>query len=111
MSEMTESSGPEPAELVIDGAAQDTQARAAQELSDPPQPDTDTEPGPRPPDRRHQRRWVPVVTSLLAFLLGLAYLMGPMLARARNEYRPESARPRGREVVVVSRHERDFLRR
>ncbi len=29
----------------------------------------------RPPDRRHQRRWVPVTTSIVAFLLGLAYII------------------------------------
>jgi len=31
--------------------------------------------GVRPPDRRHQRRWVPVVAALLAFLIGLTYVI------------------------------------
>src|SRR5258708_1788548 len=29
----------------------------------------------RPPDRRHQRRWVPVTASLLALLIGLMYII------------------------------------
>jgi lysyl-tRNA synthetase, class II len=35
----------------------------------------DHEPASRPPDRRHQRRWVPVTTGIVAFLLGLAYIL------------------------------------
>jgi len=29
----------------------------------------------RPPDRRHQRRWVPVTAGILSLLLGLAYII------------------------------------
>jgi lysyl-tRNA synthetase, class II len=68
MSEMTDSSGPEQAELVVDGAVQNTDTPAAQGSPDP------AEPG-RPLDRRHQRRWVPFTAGLLAFLLGLAYII------------------------------------
>jgi lysyl-tRNA synthetase, class II len=35
----------------------------------------DHEPVPRPPDRRHQRRWVPVTAALLALLIGLTYVI------------------------------------
>jgi lysyl-tRNA synthetase, class II len=73
MSEMTDSSGPEPAELVMDGAAQDTQVPAAQRPASPPEPDA--EPAGPPHDRMHQRRWVPFTAGLLAFLLGLAYII------------------------------------
>jgi lysyl-tRNA synthetase, class II len=69
MSEMTDSSGPEQAELVVDGAVQDTDTPAAQGSANPP------EPAGRPLDRRHQRRWVPVTAALLALLLGLAYII------------------------------------
>jgi lysyl-tRNA synthetase, class II len=69
MSEMSDSSGPEPTELVMDGAVDDTDAPAAQGSSHPP------EPAGRPPDRRHERRWVPFTAGLLALLLGLAYII------------------------------------
>jgi lysyl-tRNA synthetase, class II len=35
----------------------------------------DGQPATRPPDRRHQRRWVPVTAGIVAFLLGLAYII------------------------------------
>jgi lysyl-tRNA synthetase, class II len=35
----------------------------------------------RPPDRRHQRRWVPVVAALLALLIGLAYIIEGLRTR------------------------------
>jgi lysyl-tRNA synthetase, class II len=80
MSEMTDSSGPEPTELVMGGAAQGTgihpakqQPAAKQPAAAPPQPDAS--PGARPPDRMHQRRWVPLTAGLLAFLIGLAYII------------------------------------
>ncbi len=38
-------------------------------------PAPDQQPAVRPPDRRHQRRWVPVTASLLALLIGLAYII------------------------------------
>jgi lysyl-tRNA synthetase, class II len=80
MSEMTDGGGPEPAELLADGAAQGTQARAgqqpptAQRPSLPPDPG-ETGPAGRPHDRRHQRRWVPLIAGLLTLLLGLAYII------------------------------------
>src|SRR3984885_617164 len=80
MSEMTDGSGPEPAELLTDGAPQGTEARAgqqpptAQRPSLPPDSD-ETGPAGRPHDRRHQRRWVPLIAGLLALLLGLAYII------------------------------------
>jgi lysyl-tRNA synthetase class 2 len=49
LSEMTERSGPDKA--------------------------TPDQPATRPPDRRHQRRWVPVTAALLALLIGLAYII------------------------------------
>jgi lysyl-tRNA synthetase class 2 len=83
MSEMTDSSGPEPTELVMDGAAQGTGTRAAQQQAAAKQqaamsslaPEPDTGPGTRPPDPMHQRRWVPLIAALLAFLIGLAYII------------------------------------
>jgi lysyl-tRNA synthetase class 2 len=50
MSEMTERSGPQTAT-------------------------PDQQPATRPPDRRHQRRWVPVTAALLALLIGLSYII------------------------------------
>ena len=35
----------------------------------------DRQPASRPPDRRHQRRWVPVTAGIVAFLLGVAYII------------------------------------
>ncbi len=62
MSEMTDSSGPERTEPVTGGAVQATDGAAKARA-------------PRPPDRRHQRRWVPVSAGIVAFLLGLAYIL------------------------------------
>ena len=47
------------------------------EMTDRSGPDTATpeQPAARPPDRRHQRRWVPVTAALLALLIGLAYVI------------------------------------
>jgi lysyl-tRNA synthetase, class II len=47
------------------------------EMTDRTGPDTATpeQPAARPPDRRHQRRWVPVTAALLALLIGLAYII------------------------------------
>jgi len=74
MSEMTDLSGPEPEEPLTGGAAQDAGVRAASEAA-AGTVSTGHEPVTRPPDRRHQRRWVPVVASLLTFLIGLAYII------------------------------------
>jgi lysyl-tRNA synthetase class 2 len=74
MSEMTDLSGPEPEEPLTGDAAQDTGVRAANDaVTDPAS--TGHQPVTRPPDRRHQRRWVPVVASLLTLLIGLAYII------------------------------------
>jgi len=35
----------------------------------------DHEPVARPPDRRNQRRWVPITAGIVSFLLGLAYII------------------------------------
>ena len=47
------------------------------EMTERSGPDTATpeQPAARPPDRRHQRRWVPVMAALLALLIGLAYII------------------------------------
>jgi lysyl-tRNA synthetase, class II len=48
------------------------------EMTDQSGPETaapDHGPGARPPDRRHQRRWVPVTAALLALLIGLSYII------------------------------------
>jgi lysyl-tRNA synthetase class 2 len=63
MSETTNSSGPAPAEPVADGARQP--ARPARSASSEPS-------AARPPDRRQQRRWVPIVAGWLTLLIGLA---------------------------------------
>jgi lysyl-tRNA synthetase, class II len=85
MSEMTDSSGPEPTELVVDGTAQGTGTSAgkrpavakqsAAEQQPDPASEPDAGPGARPPDRMHQRRWVPLIAALLALLIGLAYII------------------------------------
>ena len=36
---------------------------------------TGNPPGPRPPDRRHQRRWVPITAAWLSLLIGLANII------------------------------------
>ena len=53
-----------------DGAAKAAGRQAAAEA----QP-ADHESASRPPDRRHQRRWVPVTAGIVAFLIGLAYII------------------------------------
>jgi lysyl-tRNA synthetase, class II len=57
-----------------DGAAQADGAPAGRPAEAEAGP-ADGQPPARPPDRRHQRRWVPVTTSIVAFLLGLAYII------------------------------------
>jgi lysyl-tRNA synthetase, class II len=57
-----------------DGAAKTAGARASRPAEAEAVP-ADGQPAARPPDRRHQRRWVPVATSIVAFLLGLAYII------------------------------------
>ncbi len=74
MSEMTESSGPEPAELAVGQAAPGAGSRAGPQAAVKAEP-ADGGPAERPSDRRHQRRWVPITTSLLTLLIGLAYII------------------------------------
>ena len=57
-----------------DGAAKAAGARASRPAEAEAGP-ADGQPAARPPDRRHQRRWVPVTTGIVAFLLGLAYII------------------------------------
>jgi len=57
-----------------DGAANAAGARAGGPAVAEAGP-ADGQPPARPPDRRHQRRWVPVTTGIVAFLLGLAYII------------------------------------
>jgi lysyl-tRNA synthetase class 2 len=52
-----------------DGVAQ---AAGRQATAEAP---ADRQPASRPPDRRHQRRWVPVTAGIVSFLLGLAYII------------------------------------
>jgi lysyl-tRNA synthetase, class II len=73
---VTGRSEPEPGEPVAAGGTQDSRSRA-----DRPSPVETAAPAgrettaPRPPDRRHQRRWVPVTAALLALLIGLSYVI------------------------------------
>jgi lysyl-tRNA synthetase, class II len=97
LSEMTDHSGPGPAEPIPGptdrptgiGAERDGRPRAgllavAEKVA--------TQglhglPPPRPPDRRHQRRWVPVVASLLSLLIGLAYIIEGARPELYSQYR------------------------
>jgi lysyl-tRNA synthetase class 2 len=106
MSEMTDSSGPQPdeppaaqvttAQAKTGARAKAASAKAAQAKSAPAKAaqakadsaerqsddrqsaerqSAERQSGVRPPDRRHQRRWVPVTAALLAFLIGLTYVI------------------------------------
>jgi lysyl-tRNA synthetase, class II len=66
--------GPDGAVKNPDDATRATGARAGRPADAEAGP-ADGQPAARPPDRRHQRRWVPVTTSIVAFLLGLAYII------------------------------------
>jgi lysyl-tRNA synthetase, class II len=57
-----------------DGSGQEAGARAGRPAVAEDGP-ADGQPVSRPPDRRHQRRWVPVTAGIVAFLLGLAYII------------------------------------
>jgi lysyl-tRNA synthetase, class II len=48
--------------------------------AEPPAP-AEREPPARPPDRRHQRRWVPVTAAVLTFLVGLIYIVEGLRTR------------------------------
>jgi lysyl-tRNA synthetase, class II len=78
MSEMTDRSEPEPGEPPT-GAAGDISTRAQDQAAATAPRDerqqVQASQGPRPPDRRHQRRWVPVVAALLCLLIGLYYVI------------------------------------
>ncbi len=44
-------------------------------------------PAPRPPDRRNQRAWVPVVAALLSLLIGLVYIVEGARPALYTQYR------------------------
>src|SRR5580658_8063711 len=105
MSEMTERSEPEQGEPRTGDGAQGIAPRAAAPL--------DRLLAGRPPDRRHQRRWVPVTAALLSLLVGLAYIVeglrsGPVYNHLKhslhklNEVAPGvlSLFPRVADVIV-----------
>jgi lysyl-tRNA synthetase, class II len=74
MSEMTDGNGPEPEEPQTGVTAQGTEPRAASRVATAAATADRLLTG-RPPDRRHQRRWVPVVAALLSLLVGLVYII------------------------------------
>ena len=74
MSDMTERSGPEPGEPETGDRVQGTAPDAVGPVSTAAPP-LDRLLAGRPPDRRHQRRWVPVTAALLSLLVGLAYII------------------------------------
>jgi lysyl-tRNA synthetase, class II len=71
---MTEPSEPESSPLTVGTAAPDARSRSAI-LAAAERVATHGLAPSRPPDRRHQRRWVPMVAALLTFLIGLAYVI------------------------------------
>jgi len=102
VSEMTDRSGPGPA----DPAAEPKPGLGSGPADGGTEPEESTEPdarpragflataekavadkitAPRPPDRRNQRPWVPVVAALLTLLIGVAYIFEG--ARPDTEYR------------------------
>jgi len=109
---MTDRSGPEPDEPETGDTTQGTPPRAASLVSTAAAPLDRLLTG-RPPDRRHQRRWVPVLASLLSLLVGLAYIIeglhsGPLYRHLKhslhklNEIAPGvlSLFPRVADVIV-----------
>jgi lysyl-tRNA synthetase, class II len=85
MSEMTDRRGLDPEEPQVGEAAQGTGARARSRPATVPaaeQPDpAERQPSARPPDRRHQRRWVPFIAAVLSFLVGLIYIVEGLRTR------------------------------
>jgi lysyl-tRNA synthetase, class II len=97
LSDMTDSSGPEPEEPQTGGTAQDTDPSAGSRVATAAPLDRLLTG--RPPDRRHQRRWVPVLAALLSLLVGLVYIIegfrsGPLYRHLKhplhklNEFAP-----------------------
>ena len=71
-SDMTDTTEPEQAGPAARGDTRSAPARTGRPA------DGETAPASRqarPPDRRHQRRWVPVTAALLALLIGLSYVI------------------------------------
>ena len=71
-SDMTDTTEPEQAGPAARGDTRSAPARTGRPA------DGETAPAgrqARPPDRRHQRRWVPVTAALLALLIGLSYVI------------------------------------
>jgi lysyl-tRNA synthetase, class II len=85
MSEMTDQQGLDPEEPRVGEAAQGTGARARGRAATVPgaeQPcPAERQPSARPPDRRHQRRWVPFTAAVLSFLVGLIYIVEGLRTR------------------------------
>src|SRR5580704_5517507 len=109
---MTERSGPEPGEPETGDRVQGTAPDAVGPVSTAAPP-LDRLLAGRPPDRRHQRRWVPVTAALLSLLVGLAYIVeglrsGPVYNHLKhslhklNEVAPGvlSLFPRVADVIV-----------
>jgi len=62
------------AEKAAGGTARAASARSGRQAAAEARP-ADRPPASRLPDRRHQRRWVPVTAGVVSFLLGLAYII------------------------------------
>ncbi|MGI9005945.1 MAG: phosphatidylglycerol lysyltransferase domain-containing protein [Streptosporangiaceae bacterium] len=103
---MTDLTGPGPAEPRT-GTKQRPERPAAAEAAADREPDqapdrsaqdrpAERAPGPRPVDRRTQRRWVPIVSGWLVFLLGLADVVLGITAPGSHLH----ARLQGLPVVV-----------
>ena len=112
---MTDHSGPEPARPQTGDTAQGTEDAAPRggSLVSTAAAPIDRLLAGRPPDRRHQRRWVPVTAGLLSLLVGLAYIIeglrsGPVYNHLKhslhklNEVAPGvlSLFPRVADVIV-----------
>ncbi|HTZ26369.1 MAG TPA: hypothetical protein VMC83_20415, partial [Streptosporangiaceae bacterium] len=112
---MTDYSGPEPGGSQTGDTAQDAEDAAprAASLASTAAAPLDRLLAGRPPDRRHQRSWVPVTAALLSLLVGLAYIIeglrsGPVYNHLKhslhklNEVAPGvlSLFPRVADVIV-----------
>jgi len=108
---MTDRSGPEPEEPETGDTEQGTDQRGGSRVSTAAPFDRMLTG--RPPDRRHQRRWVPVIAALLSLLVGLSYIIeglrsGPFYSHLKhslhklNEIAPGvlSLFPRVADVIV-----------
>jgi lysyl-tRNA synthetase, class II len=85
LSEMTDHSEPDPPELA-DDAAPEARSRSAILAVAERVAAHGLAPA-RPPDRRHQRRWVPVVASLLTLLIGVVWVIEGATPHVYTRYR------------------------